>query len=157
VIVENLPDGRGAGLAGTVADAHHLGADHAGRGATAAKRALYPNYGVSKVPDRSGRSEDYRSTRRPLPVSGGCALASPGSRRFEVVLEKHAPRVSTSKEPRMKLKQIGRAVLFRSNARNRRRDIASLLFMMGIFGCHFAVGGLWTVCVVREVLDAGDS
>jgi hypothetical protein len=49
VIVENLPDRRGAGLAGAVADAHHLGADHAGRGAAAAKSVLYPNYGVSKV------------------------------------------------------------------------------------------------------------
>lgn len=49
VVVQNLPDGRGAGLTGTVADPNHRGADQAGGVAAAAKGALNPNYGVSRT------------------------------------------------------------------------------------------------------------
>ncbi len=60
-------------------------ADHPARDAAAAKSALYPKCGVSKVPDRSCRSEDSRPTSAHPPVPCGRAFASPASRKFKVV------------------------------------------------------------------------
>jgi hypothetical protein len=85
VIVEHLRDGRGAGLAGAVADADHLGNGSRWACRRRGQGRAIPKLWGKQSPRPFLAIGGLPFDASPLPVPCGRASASLGSRKFEVV------------------------------------------------------------------------